>query len=162
MQLFWQHLSIVLRCGGLLLNLIFSFSSARCFRWPGYMLISVSFRFVIDVMLLHRECCTRLIRTIIIVQWAYICFCLSSTYPNYGPAATAHPLEFEVSRCRTSQFARSFLPALTRVWNHLPYAVFDSGTLDGFKGAVNRWFLPRVVFFSFPWRWCLWGCDINL
>ena len=24
--------------------------------------------------------------------------------------------------------------------------VFDSGTLDGFKGAVNRWFLP--VFFS--------------
>ena len=27
-----------------------------------------------------------------------------------GPAAAAHPLEFEVSRCRTSQFARCFLP----------------------------------------------------
>ena len=32
-------------------------------------------------------------------------------------AAAAHPLEFEVSRCRTSQFPRCFLPAQTRVWN---------------------------------------------
>ena len=30
-------------------------------------------------------------------------------------AAAAHTLEFEVSRCRTSQFERCFLPALTRV-----------------------------------------------
>ena len=35
-------------------------------------------------------------------------------------AALAHPLEFEVSRCRTSQFARSFLPAQVRLWNGLP------------------------------------------
>ena len=36
--------------------------------------------------------------------------------------------------------------------NDLPYAVFDTGTLDtedGFKGAVNRWLLPRVGFFQF-------------
>ena len=57
-------------------------------------------------------------------------------------AAAAHPLEFEVSRCRTSQFARCFLPAKVRVWNDLSYTVFDTGTLDGFKGAVDRWFLP--------------------
>ena len=39
-------------------------------------------------------------------------------------AAVAHLLEFEVSRCRMSQFARCFLPAQTRVWNDLPYTVF--------------------------------------
>ena len=57
-------------------------------------------------------------------------------------AAAAHPLEFEVSRCRTSQFARCFLPAQTRVRNNRPYTVFDTGTLDGFKRAVNRLLLP--------------------
>ena len=42
----------------------------------------------------------------------------------------------------TSQFVRCFLPAQTRVWNDdLPCTVFDTGTLDGFKGAVNRWLL---------------------
>ena len=38
---------------GLLLNVIFSFSSARCIRWPGFALIRLSCRCVIDVMLLH-------------------------------------------------------------------------------------------------------------
>ena len=61
-------------------------------------------------------------------------------------AAAAHPLEFEVSRCRTSQFARYVLPAQVRIWNDLPNTEFDTGTLDGFKGAVNRWLLPGVVF----------------
>ena len=50
-------------------------------------------------------------------------------------------IEFEVSRCRTSQFARCFLPEQTRVWNDIPYTVFDTGTLNGFKGAVNSWLL---------------------
>ena len=61
-----------------------------------------------------------------------------------GAAAAAHPLNFTVSRCRTSQFARHFLPAQTRVcgMNDIPYTVFDTGTLDGLKGAVNRWLLP--------------------
>ena len=53
-------------------------------------------------------------------------------------AAAAHPLEFEVSRCRTSQFARCFVPAQTRLWDDLPYTLFDTGTLDGFNGVVNR------------------------
>ena len=34
------------------------------------------------------------------------------------------------------------------MWNDLPYTVFDTGTLDGFKDAVNRWLLPCVVFSS--------------
>ena len=37
--------------------------------------------------------------------------------------AAAHPLEFEVSMCRTSQFAKRFLPPPTCVWNDLPYTV---------------------------------------
>ena len=40
--------------------------------------------------------------------------------------AAAHPLEFEVSRCRTYKFARPFLPTQVRMWNSLPYAVFDT------------------------------------
>ena len=70
--------------------------------------------------------------------------CLFSELPsasvrvrNLQAAAAAHPLEFEVSRCRTSQFVRYFLPAQTRVWNDLPFSVFD-----GIKRAVNRWLLP--------------------
>ena len=52
---------------GLLLNVIFSFSSVRCIRWPGFALIKVSCRCVMSVMLLHCVCCPRLIRTLIIV-----------------------------------------------------------------------------------------------
>ena len=33
------------------------------------------------------------------------------------------------------------------MWYDLPYTVFDTGTLDGFKSAVNLWLLPRVLFF---------------
>ena len=54
-------------------------------------------------------------------------------------AAAVYPLELEVARCRTSEFASFFLPAQVRMWNELPYTVFDTGTLDGFNGAVNRW-----------------------
>ena len=68
--------------------------------------------------------------------------CVSTRSRQRRAAAAAHPLEFEVSRYRTSQFARSFLPAPVRMWNDLPYTVFDTGTLYGFKGAVNRWLLP--------------------
>ena len=47
----------------------------------------------------------------------------------------------EVSRSRKSKFDRSFLPAQVRMWNDLPYTVFDTGMLDWFKGAVNCWLL---------------------
>ena len=32
--------------------------------------------------------------------------------------------------------------------NDLPYIVFDTGMVDGFRGAVNRWLLPWAVFSS--------------
>ena len=60
-----------------------------------------------------------------------------------------HPFEFEVARCRPSPFARCFLPAHTRVWNDLPYRVFDTGTLDGFKRACQSFLASLSLFFSF-------------
>ena len=54
------------------------------------------------------------------------------------------------------------MPAQTCVWNDLPCTVFNTGTLDGFKGTANRWLLPELCFFSFPWRRCFLGCESNL
>ena len=54
LHLFCQSLSIVLVCGGELLNVTFSFLSVTCIRWPGFVLIRVS-RCVIDLMLLGWE-----------------------------------------------------------------------------------------------------------
>ena len=66
----------------------------------------------------------------------------STTVRHTRAAAAAYPLEFEVSRCRTSKFVRCFVPAQVQKWNDLPYTVFDTGMVDGFKGAVNSWLLP--------------------
>ena len=89
-------------------------------------------------MLLHCVCCTRLIRTRFIVCSVSSYLLLSVIDISIRAAAAAHLLEFEVSRCRTSQFAKCFLPAQARMLNNLPYTVFDTGTLDVFKGAINR------------------------
>ena len=129
-HLFLKSFSIVLPCWGLLLNVIFSFSSSRCIR-------SIGSEFLVVVSL---KSCRR------VVQWASICFRQSSTY---RATTAAHPLDFEVSRCRTSQFARCFSRAQTSVWNDLSYTVFDTGTLDGVKGVVNRWLHPWVCFSVF-------------
>ena len=72
-------------------------------------------------MLLHCVCCTWLISELPSA---------SVRVRHITAPAAAHPLEFEVSRCRTSQFKRCL--------NDLPCTVFDTLTLDGLKGAVNR------------------------
>ena len=77
------------------------------------------------------------------VQWASFSFGQSS---KTCAAAAAHPLEFEVSRCRTSKFAGCFFSL----------NVFDTRTLDGFKGAVNRWLLPWVCFSVFRGAGACW------
>ena len=35
------------------------------------------------------------------------------------------------------------------MWNYLLYTVFGTGTLDGFKGAVNHWYFPELSFLQF-------------
>ena len=66
MKLFSQSLSIVLRCMGSAANVTLSLLSARCSRWPGFVLIGVYF--VIDVVWLGLVCCAQLIRTRITVS----------------------------------------------------------------------------------------------
>ena len=58
-------LIIVLWCG--VCCRMSSSAYARCIRWSGFALIRLSCCCVIDVMLMHCVCCTRLIRTRIIV-----------------------------------------------------------------------------------------------
>ena len=38
------------------------------------------------------------------------------------------------------------MPTQVRLWDDVLYTLFDTGTLDGFKGAVNLWLLLSVVF----------------
>ena len=93
-----------------------------------------------------------------------------------GPLCSLTPLQFNTCRvkhlCSLTLLQFNISIYHVGMWNDLPYTVFDTGTLDGFKGAVNRWFeFLRVnfskftlscVFFSFPRRMCLWGCESNL
>ena len=75
-------------------------------------------------------------------------------------AAASHPLEFEVSRCSTSNLLGLFCRLR-----------FDCGmSYPTLCLILERWMGSRVcnqplvaslscVFFNFPWRWCLWGCE---
>ena len=58
-------------------------------------------------------------------------------------AVAAHPYELDFLGCRASKFA------CVRVWNCLPNAMFESGTLGGFKRTANNSFLSRALFLFF-------------
>ena len=93
---FSQSLSIVLRCGGQLLNVTFSFFSARCFRWQGLVLISVFCRCVFDVVRLGLVCCTRLIRTLITVcSVSFHLFLLEFDIPELRPQLIHWSLKYQ-------------------------------------------------------------------
>ena len=146
LHLFSQSWSIVLRCGGQLLNQLLErqvYSVARL--CPDQSFLS----------LCHR-------RRVAVLSMLYKVnsnsnHCLFSELPSASTRVRhtrayigAHTLELDVSRCRTSQFARSFLPAQVRLWNDLPYTVFDTGMLDGLQSTVGCF--PEFVFF----RFCSW------
>ena len=138
-----QSFSIVLRCGDLLLHVILLerqvYPVARL--CPVQTFLSLCHRrHVAALCILHK-----LIKTRINVCSVSFHLLLSKfDIPSCG-CSSSITLEFEVSRCRTCQFARCFLPAQTRVWNDLRYTVFDTRTLDGFKGAVNRLLFRRYL-----------------
>ena len=50
---------------------------------------------------------------------------------------------FSVIRFRTSQFSRSFFPALVRVWNTLPRDIVESVNCDIFKKRTNAFLLSN-------------------
>jgi len=56
-------------------------------------------------------------------------------------ALAAHSRSFEMTRHRTSQFSRTFVPFCVRLWNNLPESVFTGEGLGAFKTAVNRFLL---------------------
>ena len=107
---------------GSLLNVIFSFLIAMCIQWPGFVLIRVSCRCVIDVELLGLVCCTRLMRTLItLCSASFHLLLLEFDIPELRPQII-HWV-WIASLCRTFQFARCYLPAQVRMWNELPYTL---------------------------------------
>ena len=162
MHLFSQSLSIVLRCGGLLLNVIFSFSSARCIRWPGFALIRHFCRCAIDVMLLHCECCKRLIRTRIIV--CSVSFHLLLSEFDILERRLQPSIRGWCIQVQNIPICKVFSAGSDSCVECLPYTVFNTWTLivGSREGAVNRWLLPWACFSVFPWHRCLLGCVRNL
>ena len=57
---------------------------------------------------------------------------------NTRASAALSELALAITRCRTDQFNRSFLPAAGHLWNLLTSSVFSSGTLSFFKDAMKR------------------------
>ena len=130
MHLFSQSFSIVLQWGSAAechLNLLERqvYLVARLCPYQSF------FCCVIDVVLLHCVCCTRLIRTRIIV-------CSVSFHLRLS--------EFDISDLRMQLIHYSLkcqgVPAQTRVCGKPFPTLFDTQTLDGFKRAVNHWLLP--------------------
>ena len=105
-------------------------------------------RWVIDVTLPVCECYTWLTRTRIIVYKVSCPLPLPLQSSQTWAAVAAHWLEFEVSRCRTSQFSKCFPPTKFVCGMTFP-TVFNTGTMNGFKRAINCWLLRWVVFFQF-------------
>lgn len=80
--------------------------------------------------------------------------------------STTHLLQlicaFEVTRCRSSQFARCFLHAQGRLQSDLCSVMFDSDTLNWFTGAVNPSLLPWDCLHIFSSvRACLYMWDLS-
>ena len=73
---------------------------------------------VTDVMLLHCGCCTRFELESLFIQWAFICFCQSSTHSSCSCSSSIHlSLKYHVSigvwSIRKHLLARCFLPTHT-------------------------------------------------
>ena len=101
LHLFSQSLSIVLMCGGQLL-VTFSFLSTRYIWWPGFVPIKVLSAGLSMLCKVNSN----------YNNWLFSELPSASTKVRHTRAtAASHALEFEVSRCTTSQFAKSFLLA---------------------------------------------------
>ena len=94
LHLFSQSSSIVLLCGGQLLNVTFGFLSARCILWPGFDLIRVSchWRRVAGLRMLYKVNSSSNHCLFSELQSA------STRIRHTRAAAAAHLLVFEVSR----------------------------------------------------------------
>ena len=91
------------------------------------------------------------------------CWKVSTHYVQYGSALSFNFTSLEVSTLHGSIcyrkysnssyiltrvlffLLRCFLPAQVPMRNNLPFVVFDSGTLNGFKRACDRRMIPSSV-----------------
>ena len=55
-------------------------------------------------------------------------------------------LAFSVVRFKTTQFSRSFIQAVTRLWSDLPNHVVESVQLQNFQCGANSFLLSRLFF----------------
>ena len=145
LHLFSQSLSTVLRCGGQLQNVTFSFLNARCIRWPAL----CRSEFLSLCHLRHVAWLNRFYKVN-----SNSNHCLFSELPSASTrvrhtraaaAASRWSLKYQGVE-RPNLLGLSYVPAQVRMLNDLPYTVLDTGTLHGFNGAVNRWLFPWVVF----------------
>ena len=70
----------------------------------------------------------------------------------------SHIVYLCASRCRTSQYQKTFIPRSVSQWNELGDPVFDGGGLAGFTSRTNG-------FFNGPWflaPFCLLLCSLSL
>ena len=56
-------------------------------------------------------------------------------------AVIAHRYIYAATRCRTSQYRRTFVPVYVSLWNNLSDPVFDGVGLAGFKSRANAFLL---------------------
>ena len=117
LHFFSQSLSIVIRCGVQLPNVIFSFLSATCIQWPVFARLRMLLRRVARLRMLYK----------VNANSNHSLFCELPSAPSRvrqtWAAAAVRPLEIELSRCRISQFERCLLPAQVRIWNDFPYTL---------------------------------------
>ena len=78
----------------------------------------------------------------------------------------AHGHLSALSRCRTYQYRRTFVPLTASRWNDLSDPVFDGVGLEGFKSRVNAFRCPNLLFISI--NYCLfflpsmdWLCGVG-
>ena len=97
-------------------------------------------------------------------------------------ALVAHWYTYATSRCRTSQYRRTFVPLtvsrfffsfIFSLWNDLADSVFDGVGLTGFNWTANAFFIgiscsiPTIVFYDFSlsflsvYRLVLWGWGLR-
>ena len=60
---------------------------------------------------------------------------------NTRQAVVANSMTFSSIRFCTNQFARSFIPRTTKMWNGLPSAIVESSDLQTFKRGANSFLL---------------------
>ena len=123
--------------------LIFSFSSVRCIRWPGFDLITVSCRSVSDFILQGFVCYARLIRTRITVCSARFHLLLPE-FVNPSSSTRVRQLELlpqlihwslKYQGVKCPKFQCTFPPGPGSNVEWPSYTVLYARTFDVFKGS---------------------------